>query len=392
MAHGVSHPSQQPLHLRPVAELEAALRRFEEKVRAAQRHSPPTKSFVRNLIERRGAPRPAVYLKRLSLDIMLRHGDGLAELFSEFPDDLVALRPYESSIGYQPAGGPGRVNPVEVLTRAVEWEDEWGTRWRHTVGGVGATPVSYPLEDWRALDDYLAHRMPDARAPRRLDAVLPDVQMHGQAKYCLGIVLLSFFERLQALRGMQNVLEDIYLHPEPVSRLLDVLCEHLLNLVRAWREAGADGLFLADDWGTQSGLMISPAMWRRLFKPYYCRIFQEVHACGMHVIFHSCGNVTEIVEDLIDAGIDVLDPVQPGAMVQAEVARRFGGRVCFSGAIDAQRLAERSPAQVKDDVRRAIDTLSRPLGNALILSPAPVMTPDIPLENICALFEACHGG
>ena len=89
--------------------------------------------------------------------------------------------------------------------------------------------------------------------------------------------------------------------------------------------------------------------------------------------------------------MDVVDPVQPGAMDPQEVARRFGGKVAFSGGIDDQRLVSYTPQQLKDEVRRTIDTLGAPFGGAYLVGPANVMTPEIPIENLRALFEACHG-
>jgi uroporphyrinogen decarboxylase len=111
----------------------------------------------------------------------------------------------------------------------------------------------------------------------------------------------------------------------------------------------------------------------------------------MDVVFHSCGNVMTIVEDLVEVGIDVLDPLQPGAMDAEELARRFGGRVAFCGAIDLQQLLARGrPQEIGDEVRRRIDLLGRPFGGGYIVSPANVLTPDIPLENLEALFRAGH--
>jgi uroporphyrinogen decarboxylase len=182
----------------------------------------------------------------------------------------------------------------------------------------------------------------------------------------------------------------------PVADQEDVLGQRVrdpeaFRQVERARAMGADGVFMTDDWGSQSGLLIAPDLWRRLFKSYYATVFAEVHRLGMDVLFHSCGNVTDIVGDLIDAGMDVLDPVQPGAMDIDRLAREFGGKTAFSGAIDIQHLlCEGTPREIKDEVRRIVDTLGRPFGGSLLLGPANVMTPETPLENLRALFEASH--
>jgi uroporphyrinogen decarboxylase len=374
--------------LLPLAEMEAILARFDERVNAAQLKKPSTKAWVKQAIRRKGPGPCPIRLKRLSLDIILRYPDALADLFCEYPDDVIAVIPYDITIGYQPPGKLPRINPVEALMREAQWTDEWGTRWGHAFGGVGATPIDHPIKDWAQLDDYLAHHVPGPRAPGRLDSAVPALNMHA-AKYRYGVIHLALFERLHALRGMQDLLTDFYTDEAPLRRLMDALHAYLLEIVRAWAEIGADAVFLTDDWGSQAGLLIAPELWRRYFKSYYASVFAEAHRLGMDVIFHSCGNVIDIVGDLIDIDLDVLDPVQPGAMDIETLARKYGGHVSFSGAIDIQDvLCAGTPQQVKDHVRTIRDTLGRPFGGGLLLGPANIMTPDTPFENLRALFEA----
>ncbi|HOZ47654.1 MAG TPA: uroporphyrinogen decarboxylase family protein [Candidatus Hydrogenedentes bacterium] len=376
----------------PIAEMEARIARFEERVNASQQANPATKDWVKNALRGQSDGRCPVRLKRLSFDLILKYGDDLADLFCAYPDDVIAVIPYDITVGYQPPEKRPRVNPIEALMRDMNWLDEWGTRWGHAFGGVGATPIDYPLKDWAELDDYLERQVPDPSAPGRLDTAAALLALHRDAKYCYGIIHLALFERLHALRGMENVFTDFYMHEAEVRKLLDRLEAYLMDIVRQWAELEADAVFLTDDWGSQSGLMIAPELWSRLFESYYARIFAEVHRLGMDVIFHSCGNVTSIVGELVDIGLDVLDPVQPGAMDPDQLAREFGGKLAFSGAVDVQDLLVLgTPQQVKDGVRRIVDTLGKPFGGALILGPANVMTPDIPFENLVALFEAAHG-
>jgi uroporphyrinogen decarboxylase len=375
----------------PVPEMERIIAQFEDRVGAAQQANPPTEERVKQAIRRKGTGPWPVRLKRLSFDIILRYGDALADLFCAQPDDLVAVIPYDITIGYQPPEKTPRINPVEALMREAEWIDEWGTRWGHAFGGVGATPIAHPLLDWSQLDAYIADKIPKPRIPGRLDTAAAALKVHGPTKYCYGIIHLALFDRMHALRGMQEIFVDFCTNEPEVHRLMDALREYLLESVRMWAEIGADGVFMTDDWGSQTGLMIAPDLWRRLFMPYYAVVFEEIHRLGMDVLFHSCGNVMSIVGDLIDIGLDVLDPVQPGAMDIDALAREYGGHVAFSGAIDIQDvLCVGTPQQVKDHVHRVADTLAQPFGGALLLGPSNVMTPDIPFENLEALFEAAH--
>jgi len=262
--------------------------------------------------------------------------------------------------------------------------------WRHIVGGVGAIAVGNPLRDWSQLDDYLAH-LPDPDAPGRLEAALAPAQaLRTAGKYSFGLfgsVLYDVF----SIRGMENAFVDFYEHAAEMRRLIGALVQYALRLIRRWREVGVDALLLLDDWGTERSTMISPGAWREFFKPAYQALFDEVHRCGMDAFLHTCGNVVDIIEDLIEVGLDVLDPVQTSAMDIEELARRFGGRISFCGTIDVQHLLpSAAPQMVKDTIRRTMDVLGRPFGNALILAPTNTITPEVPLANLRAMFEACH--
>jgi uroporphyrinogen decarboxylase len=374
----------------PLSEKQAIVSRFEEKISQAQSDSPPTREWVSKAIRRQGTGRCPVRLKRLSVDVVIQYGDRLADLFCQFPDDVIYAQACDFSVGYQPPDREDRVNEVQVLTESAEWMDEWGTRWGHRPGGVGATPVDVPIKDWSQLDDFLAHKMPDPNAPGRLASVAPLLSAHGERKYCVGVVHLTIFERLHCLRGMGNTFVDLCTNESEVCRLCEALADYALELARRWCETPVSGIFLTDDWGSQTGLMISLNMWRKFFKPHYRRIFDEIHRLGRDIIFHSCGNVMSIIPDLIDLGVDVLDPVQPGAMKIEEVARQFGGRISFCGGIDDQRLEAYTPEEVKEVVRRTAGTLGSPFGNGYIGAPANMVPPTVPFENLEALLEAFH--
>ena len=375
----------------PLEEMEAIVRDFEERVSKAQQSNPPTKDLMRRAVHRQGANRCPVRLKRFSLDLILRYQNDLADLLCEYPDDTIGITAYDMFVGYQPSDCLNRVNTIQVMMQGAEWMDEWGTRWAHAFGGVGATPSAYPLTDWSQLDEYLEKNFPDPHAPGRLESAAKVVKTHGQSKYCVGFIHNTLFERLHALRGMENILMDFYTNEAEVRRLAGVLTEFAIELIRNWAGIGVDAVMMTDDWGTQNSLMVSLPMWQNFFKDLYRTLFNEGHRCGLDMFLHSCGNVIDILPDLIDLKVDVLDPLQPGAMNLEEVARRFGGKIAFQGAIDEQHLLTYgSPQEIKDEIRKIIDLLGSPFGNALILAPANMLTPEIPFENLVALFEATH--
>jgi uroporphyrinogen decarboxylase len=365
--------------------------RFNARVDDAQLANPPTKAWVKAALKGQGAPRCPVRLKSLSLDVILAHGDALADLFVAYPDDIVSVPPYDASVSLRATSLDGSVDTVRLLTEDAQWTDEWGTRWAHAAGGVGATPVGVPLRDWSNLDAYLAHGIPDPLEAGRLDGALPALRLHGAAKYFDGKANLALFERLHCLHGMEQTLEDLYEAPREIERLLDALTEYFVGLIQAWASLpNVDAIYLTDDWGTQQALMIAPRMWRRFFAARYRRLCDEAHRRGLSIIFHSCGNIFEIIGDLIDAGVDVVNPLQPEALDLRRVAAEFGGKVAFWGGLSDQDVAVMTPAQVRDEVHRAIDTLGAPFGNRYVLCLSNIMMPEIPIENLVALFEACH--
>ncbi len=365
--------------------------RFHARVDAAQLANPPTKEWVRAALKGEGARRCPVLFGNLSLDVILAHGDALADLFVAYPDDIISVPPFDAAVSLRSTSPDGPVDAIRALTENAEWTDEWGTRWAHADGGVGATPVAVPLNDWSDLDAYLAHGTPDPLEAGRLDGVLPALRLHGATKYFDGKANLALFERLHCLRGMEQTLGDFYEAPGEIERLLDALTDYFVGLVEAWaRLPNVDAIYLTDDWGTQQALMIAPAMWRRLFAARYRRICDEAHRRGLAIIFHSCGNIFGIIGDLIDAGVDVVNPLQPEALDLRKVAAEFGGKVSFWGGLSDQDVVVMTPAQVRDEVRRAIDLLGAPFGNRYVLSLSNVMMPEVPIENLAALFEACH--
>ncbi len=119
-----------------VSELQKVAARFEDRLRAAQQANPPTREMVKQAIKRQWNGRCPSWAKRLSVDVILRYGDDLAELFCQYPDNVVRLAPYELSIGHQ-SDRKDRINPIEVLTQDAQWTDEWGTRWAHSTRGTG---------------------------------------------------------------------------------------------------------------------------------------------------------------------------------------------------------------------------------------------------------------
>lgn len=294
------------------------------------------------------------------------------ELASRFPNDILG-RVSAARNSSEPACRDG-------VTR---WTDEWQTGWEDD-GHGGKTEV-YPLLDgYEALLEYF---FPDPFLPGRFNEADERLQQRGD-RYVQGDVWFTLFERLWMLRSFENMLMDPYTDEENFCRLRDRIVEYNLAMIDQWLARGVDAVFFSDDWGCQRGLLMNPDDWRRFYKPAYRRMFERVRSGGAHVWMHLCGNITAILPDLIDSGLNVLNPVQPQAMDVRQLSREFGGKVCFNGGVDVQGTLVRG---TPDEVRREVDELVSLFGRfngGYIGGTSHSVMPETPLDNVVALFEA----
>jgi uroporphyrinogen decarboxylase len=201
----------------------------------------------------------------------------------------------------------------------------------------------------------------------------------------------GFFEISHFLRGMDNFLTDLALNPQFACALMDHVVEYLFERSRRILQAGAGGFAIFeynDDVACQRGLMISPQMWRAYVKPRVARFCDLAHAHGAKLRYHCCGSVRAILPELIEIGVDILNPVQPLAagMDPFELKRAFGERLTFDGGIDIQQLLpQASRQQVREHARRMIDVVGRSGG--YILGGSHNLQADAPLANVIALIE-----
>ena len=199
----------------------------------------------------------------------------------------------------------------------------------------------------------------------------------------------DLFERACFLRGLDHILMDMKLHPEFVHELLDRILSIVLANAEAICEYPVDALFLSDDYGIQASLMMSPNDWRVFVKPHLAKVVEFVHKNKRKVFLHSCGNVTAILTDLIDVGVDVLHPIQPEAMDIFEIKREFGDRITLYGGISTQEtLRSGTPEDVRLETKRVVSVLGE--GGGYILGPGITLQHDIPWDNLLAFIDACQ--
>jgi uroporphyrinogen decarboxylase len=285
----------------------------------------------------------------------------------------------------------------------VAFDDEWGmTQHRPKDGGlyfsVAASPLDRPS---LTADDVRAHAWPDTGDPQRIAGLRELAQGfrdQGRAVMIKG-VLAGIFEMSQRVRGVERLMVDLAADEALACAVLDRMVELKLAF---WEMALprlgdlVDVVSEADDYATQVSQLISPRMFRRLFKPRLQAVFSRIHQLAPHakLFFHSDGNIRPILPDLIEIGIDVLNPIQITAtgMEPAALKRDFGRDVCFwGGGVETQAvLPFGTPREVRDNVRRNVDALAP--GGGYVFNTIHNIQADVPPENIVAMLDALREG
>ena len=294
----------------------------------------------------------------------------IRELQNQFRDDMF--------------GGLNVARGAEPKLRegVARWKDEWGTGWEND--GHGAKTETYPLMGgYDALDEYT---FPKPYLQGRFETADAALQKSSN-RYIRASVWFTLFERLWMLRGFENMLMDPYVNKRDFCLLRDRIVEYNLAIIDQWIERGVHGIFFSDDWGSQNGLLMNPDDWCQFYKPSYKRMFERVRSGGAHVWMHLCGNVKAILPDLVDIGLNVLNPVQPQAMNVKELSREFGGKLCFNGGVDVQgTLIHGSTEDVKREVHQLVDLFGRFNGGYIGGTSHSVM-PETPLDNVIAMYK-----
>ncbi|MAE60911.1 MAG: hypothetical protein CMJ49_06075 [Planctomycetaceae bacterium] len=202
------------------------------------------------------------------------------------------------------------------------------------------------------------------------------------------------FETMWYLRGLERTLIDLVERPDIADVILGKVTDFFVDVAMRAVEASAgqiDIMWSSSDVGIQTGMMMAPDTWRRRIKPFQRRFIEPFSKMGMKTRYHTDGSVAPIIEDLIEMGLDLLDPIQPGTagMEAEELAARFGGRLSFYGGLDTQHLLPHGTAgQVEADVLRLIDVLG---GNGgYVVAASNAVQPDVPVENVLALYETAR--
>ena len=264
------------------------------------------------------------------------------------------------------------------------WRDQFGVVWNRTIDKDIGNPDAH-IFPAPSLGDYV---WPAPADPVRWAHVPGEIAAHPD-QFVVIAIDFSLFERAWTMRGMENLMRDMYDHPQFVEELLDAILEFNLGIVRNAAQFGADAIYFGDDWGQQQGMLMGPALWRRFLKPRLAQQYAAVHAIGKKVFIHSCGKVIEVFPDLIEIGVDVFNPFQPEVIDVFAAKRDFGDRLSFYGGVSTQHLLPYgTPAEVKAQAKRLMSEVGKSGG--YLIAPAHAIPGDAPAENMQALIEAVN--
>ena len=267
--------------------------------------------------------------------------------------------------------------------------DEWGI-------GYEVEPTTYyskrvsPMKGFESAGQVEEYPFPDLGDPYRYAETRKRVEeIHERGYAVLAFEVSTIFEIAWYLRGFEELMMDMMGKPEMIEVLFEKITDIRCKEAEQLATAGVDFLALGDDIGMQEGPIMSLNLWREWLKPRLARVIAAARSASPDVLisYHSDGKVDIFIDDLIDVGIDVLNPVQPECMDPVGIKKRYGDRIAFWGTIGIQRLMPfGTPEEIRREVKRMIDTVGK--GGGLLISPTHRLQSEVPWENIKAFAEA----
>jgi uroporphyrinogen decarboxylase len=269
-----------------------------------------------------------------------------------------------------------------------ERADEWACVWKRTEVQNTGQVAEHPLKDLNALEDFV---WPNADDPRRYAGF--EQQLAGAedrfVMFCFGN---GIWERLHMLHGMSESLMDFYVRPNEMHEIIERILDHHLRVFRRCAGIAAGRMHaaaMADDWGLQDRAFISVDLFREFFKPRYKRWFDEIKAAGMHPWMHSCGRINEILEELIDCGLEVINMQQPTVVGIEEIGRRYRGRICFESIVDTQSTLPRGTYdEIRRQARGLLDAWATPKGGFIVSDYNDAEAIGVTFDRRLVMFEA----
>ena len=269
--------------------------------------------------------------------------------------------------------------------------DEWGIAYIPGSNPAFDVLVS-PLKSIKGIQEIEEYPFPDLKNKSRYSGLRESVEeIHRRELASVGGLQQTIFEIAWGIRGFAELMMDFAVNPRVAEYLLDGITELRRFQAEQYARAGVDVIMLGDDVGMQDRMLMNPDTWRRWLKPRLRSVIEGIHSVKPDtIIFYHCdGFIEPIIEDLVEIGVSVLNPVQPECMNPEELRAKYGKKLAFWGTVGIQTtLPFGSPDEIRELVKSRIDTLGRDGG--LLISPTHAIEPDVPWKNLMAFVEACR--
>lgn len=332
-----------------------------------------SKERVLRTLEFRGPDRLPIDLWTLPGTIW-KHGEQVKQLKEKYPTDFASIP------------GPIDHGTTPELFEVGEFTDDWGCGWRNLQAGIIGEVKNPPLADDEAIEGY---KPPIQIFQDKWKEMEPELKKNIQAareegKFIIGGCVIVF-ERLQYLRGTENLYCDIALESEEFDALVEIIRSFYDVYLTHWLTMDVDAIAFNDDWGSQRAMLINPNAWRKLFLPIYEELIGRVKAAGKKVFFHSDGYIMDLYPEFIRLGVDAVNS-QLWCMNPQEIAEKYAGKITFWGEISRQTTL---PFGTPEEIYTCADTMKKLFyvqGGGLIGQSE--LGPDVPLENMRAAFSA----
>lgn len=269
--------------------------------------------------------------------------------------------------------------------------DEWGVGHEKSPNSMHMTRMRHPLEDMETIEEIRSYPYPDYAQADGSHQKAQVESIKARDLIALGDMQMTIWECAWYMRSMEQLFCDMMDENEIAEFLFDKVTEQSIIRALSYVKAGVDVLFLGDDIGMQHTIMMSEELYCRWIKPRLKKLIDIVKAENPDVVifYHSCGFVEPFIPHLIEAGVEVLNPIQSECMDFEEIHRKYGDKISFHGTIGTQTVMPfGTPEEVKKAVWRNLDIAGEKGG--LMVTPTHMLEPEVPLENILAYVEACR--
>ncbi|HEY9167459.1 MAG TPA: uroporphyrinogen decarboxylase family protein [Candidatus Kryptonia bacterium] len=251
--------------------------------------------------------------------------------------------------------------------------------------------VKCPLDNAETVGDIDRYPFPDPYAPGRFDKAKRDIEQYGEDYFVIGDVEITLFEMAWHLTGLEKYLMAMISEEPWVDRLNDRVEAWSTGIAIQLVKAGVDAIWLGEDLGSQTSMLIAPDIWRRMFKGRHKRLIDKLKKKNpdIIIIMHSDGAVAPLLDDFIEIGVDVYNPVQPNVPGSdpRELKDKYGNRICFFGGIDQQELLPRGDVEeIRKEIKRRIGILGE--GRGYLLAPAHIVQADVSTETVKEMIKA----